>query len=295
MLHPENAPADTAPLRVWRVRQRELDLASRPLVMGIVNVTPDSFSDGGRFGSTELAVAHALQLAEEGADILDIGGESTRPGASAVSLEEEIGRVVPVVAELVKRTRLPLSIDTSKAEVARRCLDLGAEILNDVTALQGDPEMLQVVARSGAGVVLMHMQGTPRTMQQNPHYDDVVGNISAFLKERLAAAVAAGIDRSCITLDPGLGFGKTVAHNLEILSRLPEFQHLGQPICLGVSRKSFLGKVLGRPVEQRQAGSLAAACFAVAQSGAQVLRVHDVAATRDAVVLWQAIQQSRAG
>ncbi len=257
--------------------------------MGIVNVTPDSFSDGGKFASTQAAIAHGLDLIRQGADLLDIGGESTRPGAGPVPAEEELRRVLPVVETL--SGKVPVSVDTSKAEVARRCLAAGAAIVNDITALRGDPEMAETVR--GAGIILMHMQGTPATMQVDPRYGDVVAEIGAFLQARLQWAVDVGIAAERIVLDPGIGFGKTLAHNLEILARLDEFRRLGRPVCLGVSRKGFIGQVLGRPVEERQAGSLAAVCYAVCRSACQIVRVHDVRETRDAVALLAAIEEQR--
>jgi dihydropteroate synthase len=275
----------------WRLRDRVLHPGRPVLVMGIVNVTPDSFSDGGRFATTEAAVAHGLELAQQGADILDIGGESTRPGAEEVAPEEELRRVVPVVRELAARTAVPLSVDTYKAETARQALAAGAHIVNDVTALLGDPEMAEVVRSSAAGVILMHMQGTPQTMQASPTYGDVTAEIAAFLEARLQAAAHVGIDRSQVVLDPGVGFGKTREHNLELLARLAELQRLGRPICLGVSRKGFFGKVLSRPVTERLAASLAAVCHALAHGAAQIVRVHDVAQTQDAVRLFQALQE----
>lgn len=268
--------------QLWRLE--------RPLVMGIVNVTPDSFSDGGRYATCEAAVAHGLALAAQGADILDIGGESTRPGSLPVPLEEELSRVVPVVEALARQVTVPISIDTSKAEVARRCLAAGARIVNDVTALRGDPEMAAVVREAAAGVILMHMQGTPATMQLNPQYDDVVGEILLFLEKRLQFCDQAGIARRYVAVDPGIGFGKTAEHNRTILRRLGEFQRLGRPVCLGISRKGFLGHWLKRPIERRLAGSLAAACFAMSQQAVQILRVHDVEETRDAVTVYQALQ-----
>jgi dihydropteroate synthase len=259
--------------------------------MGIVNVTPDSFSDGGRFAEAEAAVAHGLELISQGADLLDVGGESTRPGASPVSPDEELRRVLPVVERLAAQTAVPLSVDTFKAQVARRCLEAGAHIVNDVTALTGDPDMAEVVRTARAGVVLMHMQGSPATMQFDPRYDEVVADVGRFFEERLQAAAGAGIEREWIVLDPGIGFGKTLEHNLELLARLEEFQRLGRPVCLGVSRKGFIGRVLGRPVEQRLAGALAAVCFAQAKRAVQVVRVHDVRQTKDAVTLLAAIQE----
>jgi dihydropteroate synthase len=262
--------------------------------MGIVNVTPDSFSDGGMHATAEAAVAHGLALVEKGADLLDVGGESTRPGATPVPQEEELRRVLPVVESLAARAGVPVSVDTYKAEVARQCLERGASVVNDVTALAGDPAMTDVVRSFTAGLVLMHMQGTPATMQDNPSYDDVVGDISRFLEQRLRAAGAAGIAAEQTVLDPGLGFGKTARHNLELLARLGEFQRLGRPVCLGVSRKGFLGRLLVRPVERRLAGSLAAVCAAVSRKAAQIVRVHDVAETRDAVTVLAAIDEFRA-
>jgi len=242
--------------------------------MGVVNVTPDSFSDGGVNFDPDDAVATARRMVEEGAAIVDVGGESTRPGSGGVSAEEELRRVVPVLERL---DGLPLSIDTSKAEVARRALALGAELVNDVTALRGDPRMAEVVAESGAYLCLMHMQGEPRTMQADPRYDDVVDDVKAFLAERLAAAVAAGIPEQRICLDPGIGFGKTVEHNFELVRRLPDLTALGRPVVVGFSRKSSLGRLLGDPTATT--GSVAAsvgAAVAAYERGATLLRVHDV-------------------
>jgi dihydropteroate synthase len=261
--------------------------------MGIVNVTPDSFSDGGRFLAHDAAVAHGLELVRQGADLLDVGGESSRPGALPVDAEEELARVLPVVRELAEKAGVPVSVDTTKAAVARACLEAGARVVNDVTALRGDAEMAAVVRDFGAGVILMHMRGTPETMQENPAYGDVVREVGDFLEERLQAAVEAGIAAGQVVLDPGIGFGKAVGHNLRLLARLGELGRRGRPVCLGVSRKGFLGAVLGRPLEERLAGSLAAACFGLA-GGAALLRVHDVAPTRDAVRLWQALQEADA-
>jgi len=246
----------------------------RPSVMGVVNVTPDSFSDGGVNFDPDDAVATARRMVEEGAAIVDVGGESTRPGSGGVSADEELRRVVPVLERL---DGLPLSIDTSKAEVARRALALGAELVNDVTALRGDPRMAEVVAESGAYLCLMHMQGDPRTMQADPRYDDVVDDVKAFLAERLAAAVAAGIPEERICLDPGIGFGKTVEHNFELVRRLPDLTALGRPVVVGFSRKSSLGRLLGDPTATT--GSVAAsvgAAVAAYERGATLLRVHDV-------------------
>jgi len=281
------------PPLVWQCRDRRFDLDRRPLVAGIVNVTPDSFSDGGHLSSIDAAVERALLLIAEGADLLDVGGESTRPGAGPVPLDEELRRVVPVVAELVKHTSVPISVDTSKAEVARRCLAAGAFVVNDVTGLRGDRDMAAVVAEYRAGVIVMHLRGTPATMQANPRYADVVGEVGAFFEERLRTLTAAGIPAACVCLDPGIGFGKTLDHNLDLLANLGAFARFNRPICLGVSRKGFIGSLCGREVGERQAGSLAVACFAAARGTAHILRVHDVAQTRDAAVLLDAIDRYR--
>lgn len=278
---------------LWQLRDRSLEITSRALVLGIVNVTPDSFSDGGRHSQNEAAIAHGLALVEDGADMLDIGGESTRPGATPVDAAEELRRVVPVVETLCKKTAVPISVDTSKAEVARACLDVGASIINDVTALAGDPGMLEVARSSGTGVILMHMQGTPATMQIAPHYGDVVHDIRDYLQQRLQEVTAQGLKREAIAIDPGIGFGKTHAHNLELLARLEEFQSLGRPLCLGASRKGFLGKITGRPLEERLAGNLAVVAHALVHGAAQIVRVHDVAATRDVVLMLEALAQYR--
>lgn len=274
----------------WQVRQRLLDVGRRPLVMGIVNVTPDSFSDGGLYASTEAAVAHGLDLVRQGADLLDIGGESSRPGAAPVSAEEELRRVLPVVKALAKQVDVPLSVDTTKAVVAGLALEAGAHIINDITALQGDPGMGEVVRARGAGIILMHMQGTPATMHLDPRYDDVVRAVHDFLDARLQATADLGIAKLQVVLDPGIGFGKTTEHNLELLARVGVFQSLGRPICLGVSRKRFLGQLLNRPPEQRLAGALAVAGFALGHQAAQILRVHDVGPTRDVVEVFQALR-----
>jgi dihydropteroate synthase len=254
--------------------------------MGVVNVTPDSFSDGGLYLDADAAVAHGLELAEQGAEILDVGGESTRPGAAEVGETEELARVEPVVAGLSKAATV--SIDTSKAGVARAALDAGASIVNDVTALRHDPEMGALCAERGAGLVLMHMQGDPRTMQEGPVYDDVVEDVKGFLAERLEAAVGAGVAEERIWLDPGIGFGKTLDHNLELLRRLRELCELGRPLVVGTSRKSFIGKVDGSAVGDRLGGTIASSVLAAAE-GADVLRVHDVAETAQAVRMASAV------
>lgn len=248
--------------------------------MGVVNVTPDSFSDGGEYLDAEAAVAHGEELARDGAGILDVGGESTRPGAETVTVEEELARVEPVVAGLAGVATV--SIDTSKARVAEAALAAGAAIVNDVTALRGDAEMAGVCAERGAGVVLMHMLGEPRTMQENPVYEDVVDEVKAFLAERLEVAVEAGVDERRVWLDPGIGFGKTLEHNLELLRRLGELRELGRPLVVGTSRKSFIGKVDGSGVDDRLGGTIASSVQAAAE-GAAVLRVHDVAEAAQAL------------
>jgi len=268
----------------WSVTGRVLSL-DRPLIMGIVNVTPDSFSDGGRFLEPSAALEHARRLIDEGADILDIGGESTRPGSAAIPESEEIARVVPVL-EALRTSGVVLSVDTSKPGVMRAALDAGAAIVNDVCALQA-PGALDAVAASDCGVVLMHMQGSPRTMQLNPHYTDVVGEVRDFLRERIAAATARGVAASRIVVDPGFGFGKTVEHNFSLLGRLGDLATLGAPILAGASRKGMLGAVTGRAVGDRTAASVAAAVIAV-ERGARIVRAHDVAATRDALRIWAA-------
>lgn len=272
----------------------QLDCAGRilcldvPRVMGIVNVTPDSFSDGGAHFDADAAVAHGLQLAAEGADVLDVGGESTRPGAEPVPLEEELRRVVPVVARLARETALPVSIDTSRPEVMRAAVEAGAGMINDVYGLRREGA-LDTAAALGVPVVLMHMLGEPRSMQDAPEYDDVVGEVHRFLAERIFAAEMAGIDRKRIVVDPGFGFGKTPAHNLQLLARLERFGELGVPVLAGLSRKRTIGELTGResPVE-RVHGSVAAHLIA-AQRGARLLRVHDVAATVDALKVWNAV------
>jgi dihydropteroate synthase len=257
-----------------------------PKLMGVVNVTPDSFSDGGRYLDADTAIAHGVELVRDGAEILDVGGESTRPGAEPVGAGEELRRVEPVVAGLAGVATV--SIDTSKAAVAEAAIDAGAGIVNDVTALRGDAKMAGLCAERGVGVVLMHMPGDPRTMQDEPAYGDVVDEIKSFLGERVEAAVAAGIAEERIWLDPGIGFGKTVEHNLELLRRLAELRELGRPLVIGTSRKSFIGKIDGSEVDERLGGSVASSVLAAAE-GADVLRVHDVAETAQAVRVAEAV------
>jgi dihydropteroate synthase len=262
----------------------------RPLVMGVLNVTPDSFSDGGRFLERDAAIAHARRMVAEGADIVDVGGESTRPGARPVSEDEELERVLPVL-EALRELPVPLSVDTRRPRVMREALAAGASMVNDVEALEA-PGALAAVAASGCGVCLMHKKGDPATMQDNPVYADVVAEVKSYLAARIAAAEAAGIARERIVADPGFGFGKTAAHNLELLRRLAEFSELGVPIAVGLSRKSTLGAITGRPAGERLAASLAAALLA-AQAGATIVRVHDVRETRDALAVWLAVRGGR--
>jgi len=259
----------------------------RPRIAGIVNVTSDSFSDGGQFLDPQRAIAHGLMLVEEGADLLDIGGESTRPGASEISADEEIARVVPVIEALAKQTSVPIAVDTSKPEVMRAAAAAGAGIINDVYALCRDGA-LDAAAGLKLPVCLMHMQGEPRTMQEAPHYDDVVGEVKRFLADRIFACELAGIEKKRIVVDPGFGFGKTLEHNLALLRGLDQLAALGVPLLAGLSRKGMIGALTGRDVEHRAAGSAAAALIAV-QKGAMIVRVHDVAATRDALAVWQAV------
>jgi dihydropteroate synthase len=265
----------------------QLDL-STPRVMGIVNVTPDSFSDGGKFSATNLAVEHALKLAEEGADILDIGGESTRPNATPVSLQEELDRVIPVIEALARQVNIPLSIDTYKPAVMQAAIAAGASMINDVRALQEDGA-LEVAAKNNVGVCLMHMQGTPQTMQVDPLYDDVVNDVKDFLKARLQASIHAGCRASNIVLDPGFGFGKTREHNIALLQNLESFADLGQPLLVGLSRKSVLGQMTGNDVYARLYASIAASVLS-AMKGAKILRVHDVKATVEALKVVASIQ-----
>ncbi len=273
-------------LRTWQVGHRLLETGRFPLLMGIVNVTPDSFSDGGRYLAQGAAVRHALQLAQDGADILDIGGESTRPGAERVSVDEELRRVVGVISELRPQTDRLISIDTTKAEVARQALAAGADIVNDISGLTFDPAMPDVCAESGCGVIAMHILGTPQTMQDDPQYDNVVSEVTSWLCRRLEELTQHGISAERIALDPGIGFGKTAGHNVELLSNIATLRALKRPVLIGHSRKRFLARVLGRPVEERSAGTIGVA-VAAAEQHADMLRIHDVRATRDALLAWQ--------
>jgi dihydropteroate synthase len=280
--------------RTLEARGRRFAVGPRVWLMGVLNVTPDSFSDGGAYFDPRKAVDRGLTLAAEGADILDIGGESTRPGSRPVSEAEEIARVVPVIEALRPRIQSLVSVDTTKAGVARAALEAGADIVNDTSALRADPAMAGVVAGSGAGLVLMHMQGTPLTMQDSPHYDDLMAEIEAFLDERVRAAAAAGIPAERVIVDPGLGFGKTFEHNLEILRGQAAFRRLGRPLCLGFSRKAFLGRITGLPPAERLEATIACAVLSV-ERGADILRVHDVGPVARAVRTAEAILEKGAG
>ena len=274
---------------IWRAGDRAWEFPRSPLIMGIVNVTPDSFSDGGQHATTEAAVAHALQLAAEGADLLDIGGESTRPGALAVTEAEELDRVIPVIEQLANQTDAALSIDTQKPAVAEAALAAGAVVINDIAANRTDPQMWQIAVAARAGYVAMHMQGTPQTMQDAPAYTEVVTEVRAFFDERLERFNEAGLNAEQVLFDPGIGFGKTVEHNLALLAGLERFKKMKRPLLVGASRKSFIGHLTGAAVEDRLAGSLACACRA-AEAGAAVLRVHDVKETNQALQTWNAIR-----
>jgi dihydropteroate synthase len=272
----------------WEACGRAIVAGDVSRVMGIVNVTPDSFSDGGLAGTVEGALAYALRLVAEGADLIDLGGESSRPGAEPVALDEELRRVIPVVEALGKTLSVPISVDTTKAEVARQALRAGASIINDIRGLDGDPDLARLVAEAGAGVVLMHMAGTPRTMQVDPRYDDVVREVRDDLARRIERAEASGIPRDRIAIDPGIGFGKTFEHNLELLRNLDRFANLGCALLVGTSRKGFLGTLTGRAVGERATASVVSSLAAVAR-GANVVRVHDVGPMVDALKVWTAL------
>ena len=268
--------------------KQTLELGERSLLMGTINVTPDSFSDGDRFFQTEKAIKQGELLASEGADLLDIGGESTRPFSDPVPLEEELRRVIPVVSELAKRTSIPISIDTCKAEVARAALDAGATIINDISGLRFDPQMVELAAAAKVPLVLMHMQGTPRSMQVEPHYGSLFSEIIAFLEKRIQFACAGGVPRERIIVDPGIGFGKTVNHNLLLIKHLDALATLGLPILLGTSRKSFIGEVLDKEVTEREPGTWATVCAGIIK-GAHIIRVHEVATCRQLADMTDAI------
>ncbi|HEY2414201.1 MAG TPA: dihydropteroate synthase [Pirellulaceae bacterium] len=272
----------------WQLRTRTLQFGRHPLLMGIVNVTPDSFSDGGQFFDPQAAIDHALKLLDDGADILDIGGESTRPYSTMISAEEELRRVIPIIEAIVRdRPQALISIDTSKAVVAEAAIAAGADIINDVTGLAGDPAMIGLAKTSAAGVCVMHMQGTPQTMQDNPFYDDVVDEIFEFLCQRRDELIAAGVDRQRICLDPGIGFGKTNKHNITLMANCWRLHDLGCPLLVGHSRKAFIGKLIGDKMADRTFGTIGGA-LALALQGVQIIRVHDVAAVRQAMVLFEA-------
>jgi dihydropteroate synthase len=283
----------TVPPLVWTFRGQTWHMGGFPKLMGIVNVTPDSFSDGGQFLEVTHAVDRCLRLAADGADLIDVGGESTRPGAEPAGEKEEIRRVVPVIAQVASRISVPISIDTTKATVAERALEAGAAIVNDVSGLLFDPRMPEVCARAQAGVVCMHMQGTPQTMQIDPRYGDVVREVADYLAQRLALLEDCGIPRERVVIDPGIGFGKTPDHNLAILKSISRFRALGRPVLIGHSRKRFLSKILGRKLDETSAATLGVA-FAAALTGADILRVHDVGATRDALTAcWAVLGDAR--
>lgn len=271
----------------WQLRTRMLHFGRRPLLMGIVNVTPDSFSDGGKFLSVEAAVEQALRLVDEGADLLDIGGESTRPYSDPVSAADELKRITPVFEAVANRVSIPLSIDTSKSAVAKAALAAGAEIINDITALTGDPAMLPLAADSAAGVCVMHMQGTPQTMQDDPQYDDVTRETGDYLSARLEALIEAGVEAERICLDPGIGFGKTHQHNLTLMAHCSQLHKLGRPLLVGHSRKGFLGKLLGDKQADRTSATVGAA-LSLAVQGVQMIRVHDVRPVREALLAFEA-------
>lgn len=273
---------------ILRFRKKRLDLSSRTHIMGILNVTPDSFSDGGKFFKFEDAVARGMKMVEEGADIIDVGGESTRPESDPVSTQEELSRVIPVISSLVGGTDAPISVDTYKADVARQALDAGAQMINDISALRFDPQMRNLVRESGVPVVLMHIKGTPKNMQKDPSYQNVIAEISQYLKESIQMARDAGIEAGKIIIDPGIGFGKRLQDNLNILKNLKEFSILGCPILIGCSRKSFIGRILGLPPEERLEGSLAALAASVI-NGANVVRVHDVKESKRVVGILDAV------
>jgi dihydropteroate synthase len=272
----------------WVICGRSLDFTRAPLLMGILNVTPDSFSDGGRFSDPDAAVAQALALVADGADIIDVGGESTRPGAVPVNEAEEFRRVVPVIERIATQSPVLISIDTTKSAVARAAIAAGAQIVNDISGLTFDPAMPRLCADTGVGVVCMHIRGTPQTMQDDPRYDDVVNEVREFLSRRLTSLEQQGIPRERVVLDPGIGFGKTAGHNVEILSHIARFRDLGRPVCIGHSRKRFLKRLLNREVDERLFATVGVS-VAVALQGAEIIRVHDVAATRDAILACRAI------
>ncbi len=274
----------------WTLRTRDLTRQRLPLLMGILNVTPDSFSDGGKFNIVDNAIARALEMEAAGADIIDIGGESTRPGAKPVALDDELQRTIPVIRQLAQRLRVPISIDTTKSEVARQALEAGAEIVNDISGLTFDSAMLDVCRINDAGICLMHIQGTPQTMQLNPRYANVVSEVCEFLQQQVDRCLMAGIPAERMCVDPGIGFGKTAEHNLELMKSVPRLQKaLQRPVLIGHSRKRFLSKILGRPVEEAESGTVGVS-IALAELGVDILRIHDVRSVRDALVAWDTIR-----
>jgi dihydropteroate synthase len=273
---------------VLRCREGDLQLGTRTLVMGVLNVTPDSFSDGGLFLEPEVAIEHGLRMAEEGADIIDIGGESSRPGSDAVPLDEELKRIIPVIEGLASRLQLPISVDTYKSQVAERAIEAGAQMINDISGLSFDPQMPAVAARYDTPLIIMHIQGTPKTMQQTPHYNDVMAEIITYLREGIERAEQAGVDLHQVIVDPGIGFGKRVEDNLVILNRLDELNLLDRPLLIGTSRKAFIGAVLDQAVGQRMIGTLATVAVSVLK-GAHIVRVHDVASVRQTIDMVDAI------
>jgi dihydropteroate synthase len=272
-----------------KLRDRVIELGRRTLIMGILNITPDSFSDGGRFDDYDRALARGLELIAEGADILDVGGESTRPGSAPVPAEIELERVLPIIREVRRNSDIPISIDTAKAEVAQKALEAGADIINDISSLRFDPDMARVAAQSGAPLILMHMLGIPKTMQVNPVYQSVLSEIIGFLEEQMQYAVKNGVERGQIIVDPGIGFGKTVTHNLQIIRDLDSFSCMDRPILLAASRKRFIGSILGRPEMERELGTAVVNSFGIA-AGAHMIRVHDVAFHREAVRVADAVR-----
>lgn len=274
----------------YRFGETTVEFGCRTYLMGILNVTPDSFSDGGMFFDQTDAVLHAFQMVKDGADIIDVGGESTRPGAEHVTMEEEMRRVVPVVQKLRQKTKIPLSVDTYKSKVAAEALKAGANIVNDITGLRGDPEMANVIAGAGASVVLMHIKGTPKDMQMNPAYDDLIGEVYGYLEGAVRTARSKGISQ--VMVDPGIGFGKTADHNLELINRLAEFRKIGVPVLIGVSRKSFIGKILDTPVEARLEGTAAAVTASILH-GADIVRVHEVREMRRVAMVADAIRRQK--
>ena len=291
---PTEKHEEAFPVRVVEGCGLRLELGRRTLVMGILNVTPDSFADGGKFLSPDSAIEHAERMTEKGADLIDVGGESSRPGSDSISEEEEIRRVIPVIERIAKHINIPVSVDTYRPGVARAALSAGAKMINDIKALRHDPEMTKVIAEAGAPVVLMHMQGTPKTMQEHPSYYSVVDEITHFFHERLKYAQAFGIKENQIILDPGIGFGKTTQQNLSILRSLHRFESLSRPLLIGVSRKSVIGQVLNLPVEERLEGTAAAVCASVL-GGASIVRVHDVGSMVRVVRMADAIKFGVAG